>query len=384
MSAINRRQWAFLGFAVLVLLVVGLLILAVAPSSRAGSSFDASPWGTQQFYTYLEQQGFRVERWQRDYGNLKGKGHVFIQISGRPIGWPPPLVEWLAQGNTLVRFYWHGEPTAAPFAARVSTPQGNVLIETRRRIPFQQSDRPLLADEHGLIVYLKQTKSPHNHEQRILGVYPWLVANAYGSEPPLANFAVVAQLLQEVAEPGATIYFDEWLHGYRQRTLEHGYRQRTLEDVARGTVPQTLFDYFSRTPWLAVGLQLVLLFLFLLWQQSQRFGSPLLEKEPVFSNSAAYIEALAGVLQRAQQRQFVLKQLQDRFRYELASQLGLAANPHHLPRDAELIQAWQTATGRSPDSLQALLSNTASVDDAQLLQWLEQAAGMMQALKTPA
>ncbi|WP_460194519.1 DUF4350 domain-containing protein [Thermosynechococcus sp. FA-CM-4201] len=372
MIAINRRQWVFLGFAVLVLLVVGLLILAVAPSSRAGSSFDASPWGTQQFYTYLEQQGLRVERWQRNYNNLRGKGHVLLQMSGRPIGWPPSLVEWLGQGNTLVRFYWHGEPTAAPFATRLSMSQGNVLVETRRRVPFQQGDRPLLKDDHGLIVYLKRSNSPHNHEQRVLGVYPWLVANAYGGETGLANFAVVAQLLQEVAEPGATIYFDEWLHGYRQHTPE---------DVVIETVPETLFDYFSRTPWLAVGVQFALLLLFLLWQQSQRFGPPLLEKEPVASNSAAYIEALAGVLERAQQRQFVLEQLQDRFRYDLANQLGLAANPHHLPRDSELIQAWQTATGRSPDSLQDLLSMHHSIDDAQLLQWLEQAARALQALK---
>ncbi|WP_298614538.1 DUF4350 domain-containing protein [uncultured Thermosynechococcus sp.] len=376
MIAINRRQEFFPGLALLVLLVVGLLSLVVAPSSRAGSSFDSSSWGTQQFYAYLEQQGFRVERWQRNYdnlNNLKSKGHILLQISGRPIGWPPPLVEWLAQGNTLVRFYWHGEPTAAPFETRLSMPQGNVLVETRRRVPVRQGDRPLLADDYGWIVYLRRSHSPPNHEQRILGVYPWLVANAYGGETGLANFAIVAQLLQEVVKPGATIYFDEWLHGYRQRTPE---------DVARGTVPQTLFDYFSRTPWLAVGLQLVLLFFFLLWQQSQRFGSLFLEKEPVSSNSAAYIEALAGVLQRAQQRQFVLKQLQDRLRYDLAGQLGLAINRHPPPKDAELIQAWQAATGRSPEDLHDLLGVIPTVDDSQLLRWLKQAASVLQALKT--
>ncbi|HIK22875.1 MAG: DUF4350 domain-containing protein [Cyanobacteria bacterium J003] len=373
MIAIKRRQWFFLGFAVLVLLAIGLLMVAVAPSSRAGSSFDSSPWGTQQFYTYLEQQGLRVERWQHNYSNLKGKGHILIQISGRPIGWPPTLVAWLAQGNTLVRFYWHGEPTAAPFETRLSMPLGTVLIETRRRVPLQQGDRSLLRDDHGLIVYLRRSNTPHNHEQRILGVYPWLVANAYGGETGLANFAVVAQLLQEIAEPRTTLYFDEWLHGYRQRTSEEVLRER---------VPQTLFDYFSRTPWLAVGLQFALLLLLLLWQQSQRFGPPLLEKEPVTSNSAAYIEALAGVLRRAQQRQFVLEQLQDRFRYDLAQQLGLAASPPHLPQDSELLQAWQSATGRSPDPLQDLLRIRHRVDDAQLLRWLEQAANVLQTLKT--
>lgn len=185
MISINRRQGVFLAFAVLVLLVVGILILAIAPSGRAGSSFDPSPWGTQKFYAYLQQQGFQVARWQRDYANLKGEGHVFIQISSRPIGWSPPLLEWLAQGNTLVRFYWHGEPTAAPFEKRLSTPQGKVLIETRRRVPRQRGDRPLLKDDHGSIVYLREATSPQTHGQRILGVYPWLVANVYGGDPPL-------------------------------------------------------------------------------------------------------------------------------------------------------------------------------------------------------
>ncbi|HIK26394.1 MAG TPA: DUF4350 domain-containing protein [Thermosynechococcus sp. M46_R2017_013] len=147
MIAINRRQGFFLSFALLILLVVGLLILLAAPNNRAGSSFDSSSWGTQQFYAYLEQQGLQVERWQRNYDNLKnlkGKGHILLQISGRPLGWPPPLVEWLAQGNTLVRLYWHGEPTAAPFETRLSMPQGNVLIETRRRIPVHQAIAPSL------------------------------------------------------------------------------------------------------------------------------------------------------------------------------------------------------------------------------------------------
>lgn len=373
MISINRRQWFFIACATLVLLVVSLMMLAVAPSGRAGSSFDTSPWGTQRFYAYLEEQGFRVERWQRDYGNLKGKGHVLIQISGRPLGWPPPLVDWLAQGNTLVRFYRHGEPTAAPFEQRLLTPQGNVLIETRYRVPFEAGDRPLLSDDHGLVVYVRQTNSLNHDEQPVLGVYPWLVANVYGGDSHLANFAVVAQVLQDRVAPGATIYFDEWLHGYRQRTPK---------DVARGTAPQTLFDYFSRTPWFAIGLQLALLLLFLLWQQSQCLGPPLLEKERVPSNSAAYIEALAGVLQRAQQRQFVLQQLQDRLRYDLANQLGLAADPHRRPQDRDLVQAWHSATGRSPELLQELLSVTNSTDDSQLRQWLEQAARVVQALKT--
>ncbi|XFA73758.1 DUF4350 domain-containing protein [Thermosynechococcaceae cyanobacterium Okahandja] len=373
MKTPSRWRWLLLLIAVGVLVVVGVLLMALAPSQRAGSSFDTSPWGSRQFYEYLQQQGRRVERWQRDYPNLKGQGQVLVQISGRPLGLSADLVQWLEAGNTLVRFYWHGEPTAAPFSQRLPTPQGSVLVETRRRLQrrdLDTGDRPLLADDYGIIAYLRPIAGGG---QQLHSVYPWLVANAYGNDPPLANFAAVAAFL-EALPPTTTIYFDEWLHGYRQRTPD---------DVVTRPEYRSVLDYLSRTQWLGIGLQLGLILLILLWQQSQRFGPPLQERPPTPSNSATYIAALAAVLQRAQQRAFVQQQLQSYLRHQLAAKLGLSAdrgNPHHLPDDASLIQAWQALTGHSPSQLQTVLQAHPTQSDRQLLQWLQAAASVLEPL----
>ncbi len=366
MNNSSRWRWLLLLLLGIILGVLGILLVALAPSGRAGSSFDTSPWGSRQFYEYLEQQGFPVERWQRDYPNLSGQGQILIQISGRPLRLSSDLVQWLGEGNTLVRFYWHGEPTAAPFSQRLATPQGNVLVETRRRLQRRDlppGDRPLLADEYGIVVYSQQMRE---NGQQIASVYPWLVANAYGKDTPLANFAAVSALLKELPSP-TTIYFDEWLHGYRRRTPE---------DVETSPEYRSVFDYLSRSQWLGIGVQLGLILLFLLWQQSQRFGPPLQEQPANPSNSASYISALAGVLQRAQQRNFVRHQLQGQLRHELATKLGLTAdprNPHQLPSDSELIRAWQETTGQSPTQLQQLLQQEESLsEDRQLVRWLQE------------
>ncbi|WP_448527042.1 DUF4350 domain-containing protein [Parathermosynechococcus lividus] len=382
MKTPSRWRWLLLLLSVLVLVVVGVLLMTLAPSAKAGSSFDNSPWGSRQFYEYLEQQGFKVERWQRDYPNLSGQGHVLLQISGRLRDPSADLAQWMADGNTLVRFYWHGEPTAAPFSYRLQTSQGSVLVETRRRL--QPRDiapryRPLLSDDYGLIAYLQTTLIGERTGQQLQSVYPWLVANAYGSHTQLANFATVAALLQGLPSTTTitTIYFDEWLHGYRQRTPE---------DVDTGLQPRSVLDYLSRTQWLGISLQLGVILIFLLWQQSQRFGPPLQEQVVTPSNSATYIAALAGVLQRAQQRNFVRQQLQGQLRHNLAARLGLIAdrsNPHHLPEDSELMQAWQSVTGQTPALLHTLLEDTAMPEDRQLLEWLKDAATVLQPLEPP-
>ncbi|MDG2991304.1 DUF4350 domain-containing protein [Candidatus Synechococcus calcipolaris G9] len=364
-------------WAIAVILVLGVMLLALAPSSKAGSSFDRSPWGSREFFDYLNQQGFHVKRWQRDYTHLEGDGgDVFIQIGNNQtlpdlLSIDGPTNDWLEQGNTLLRLAWGGKVTAGPFSPRFATDQGPVQVNTRRRFinthpPTTPAETTYyLEDAQGRIIALEQG--------RILVLYPWLVANAY-NQPDLGNYAFVAHLLEQAGARTKTIWFDEWLHGYRIRDSS---------DLPEDVPYQDFIDYLSQTPWLGIFFQGILIFLFLLWQHNHRFGPLLIPSPPEVNNSLDYIQAMAGVLHRAEQTDFVLNQLRDRLRYDVAYGLGMTADSslgRYLPEDGELVSQWAAETGRDGQDLQQLLQpkdQNQPMRPQELLAWLGKAESVV-------
>lgn len=369
-------------FGLGVLLVVALLIMALAPSGKAGSSLDRSPWGSWEFFEYLQQQGTQpssIQRWQRAYKNLSGRNQVLFQISDQrrwqdPQALEPEISDWLAQGNTLIRLNWGGEVRSPNSRTRLLTPQGPVAVDTRRRVDLREtiedSERGpavmVLGDEAGAVAWSLKIKAG----ERIYGVYPWLVANAY-SGSNAANFAYFAALAQA---KGEKIWFDEWMHGYRVKDSQ---------DVSERSYGN-IWDYLRRTPWLLVLLQAIVLGFILLWGKNHRLGSLIQPYEPTQANSEQYIQALAGVLHQAQHHDFVQSQLSQRFRQELAEKLGLRgawSGHEQLLRDQELAQAWSLQTGQSPGELLLVLGPVPEqLSESELLTWLNRVARILQGL----
>lgn len=371
-------------FGLGVLLVVALMIMALAPSEKAGSSLDRSPWGSSEFFQYLQQQGTQttaVQRWQRAYKNLSGRDQVLFQISDQQ-RWQDPwsldsdIEKWLAQGNTLIRFNWGGAVRSPESQTQLATPQGIVKVETRRRVNVQGEfadsllqdlkAETVLGDDAGAVAWSVQTKAG----QKIYGVYPWLVANAY-SGANADNFAYFAALAQA---KGQKIWFDEWLHGYRIRDSQESSEGRY----------GNIWDYLRRTPWLLVFIQAIVLGFILLWGKNHRLGSLIYPPAPTQANSEQYIQALSGVLHQAQHHDFVQAQLSHRFRQELAEKLGLRApwsGHDQLLSDQELAQAWSLQTGQSPGELLLVLGPVPEkLSDQELLTWLHRVGKIIQGL----
>ncbi|MDS3859840.1 DUF4350 domain-containing protein [Thermosynechococcaceae cyanobacterium BACA0444] len=377
----SRQIFVWL-FGLGVLLVVALMIMALAPSGKAGSSLDRSPWGSREFFQYLQEQGTQtssVQRWQRAYKNLSGRNQVLFQITDQqrwqdPWSLDPDIEKWLAQGNTLIRFTWGGTVRSPTSQTRLSTPQGPVAVDTRRRMNVADESEnvdlgpaiTVLGDDAGAVAWSVKTKAGG----KIFGVYPWLVANAY-SGLNSANFAYFAALAQA---KGEKIWFDEWLHGYRIKDSE---------DSSQNSYG-SIWDYLRRTPWLLVLIQAIVLGLILLWGKNHRLGPLIQAHEPTQANSEQYIQALSGVLHQAQHHDFVQAQLSQRCRQELAEKLGLRgawSGHQQIVTDQELAQAWSLHTGEDPGKVLLVLGPVPEkLSEQELLIWLNQVGKILQGL----
>lgn len=341
-----------------LLALLGLILLFAAPSSNkinTGSTWGNEPSGYGAWYDYMQAQGVNIERWQRPIPELLEKIEdanepaTLLQVRS-PDGShslasfenASALDDWTAQGNRLIVLTQLGPVTAADFSTDIVSDSGLVTVETRRR--FQREDAApstskqqvpsiatLLADNHGAVVWqiLADNQGP-----KIYSSTPFIGANAYLNSP--GNFAFLSELVQQ---SGGPIWVDEYLHGYKDSDV-------VIKETAGSWV-----SYLAKTPLLIAAVQGGVILLIGLIAQNRRVGAR--QTVPTFQvdNSEAYIKALAGVLHKANNHDFLVETLSRAERKSLQRALGLGDAP--VPPDT-LKTAWQQATGRSVADLSVL------------------------------
>ena len=386
LSGISRRTWII---GTLVALILGLLLLVAAPAANriaSGSTWGTAPDGYRAWYEYMASNGTSVERWQRPLEelldeDLSDNDSAETDTSATLLVVLPQvlnssrffildqLYDWFEAGNQVVMLSSQQPVTAASFSSQISSDAGAVTIETRRRLDPKQtsqpeknppdnqddnstdgqlissttpiqttliqestSDRPkaLLKDEHGAVVWRQNRELG----SLVMTTTPLLAANAYAEAP--GNLAYLAEL---ESQGGGPIYVDEYIHGYKDSDV-------VIEEVAG-----TWLGYLAKTPLLFVVVQAVVLVLIGLLANNRRFG--LAKKIPPveMNNSAAYIQALAGVLHKANNHDFLVETLTRAEQKTLQRALGLGDAPVSLDT---LQTAWQQATGRSVAELNVL------------------------------
>ena len=391
LSGLSRRYWVL---GTLAALVLGLVFLIAAPATNrigSGSTWSSAPDGYRAWYDYMAAEGASVERWQRPLDELLedstnadqelGAGDhstllvVLPQVlAGNRYAIIGDLSGWFEAGNQAVILSPSSVPvTAAPFSSKLPSDAGAVTIETRRRL-LERNDEPenhqeesplepVLADEYGAVVWRQAREAG-----ALIGtVTPFLAANAYADSP--GNFAFLANLVQQ---SGGTIYVDEYVHGYKD------------SDVVVKEVAGSWVDYLVKTPLLLVAMQSGVLLLIGLLAQNRRFGLPKQIPPVEMNNSAAYIQALAGVLHKANNHDFLVETLTRAEQKTLQRALGLGDAPVSLDT---LQTAWQQTTGRSVAELNVLRSapkrsmkgESALRDWLKRLQSLHAAAGQRRA-----
>jgi hypothetical protein len=376
-----KNRWLWLGVLALIAIVLLSVLAAPRSSMQQGSTYSRAPSGYGAWYAYMEQQNLPIRRWQRpldDLFNNPQPAPPIKQISTRqenrlqskvaPLAQansisPITLMrinsssfdeEWVRQGNVLVLMGVKTRVSKAPFRSAIASSVGAVKVETTRRYnPDEAEETPTvqsrLSDAYGAVVWERQ----FGQGRIIYSSTPYLAANAYQDEP--GNFKFLTQL---VSEPGYPIYVDEYLHGYKDKDVITAERTESLE------------GYLAKTPLSLLALQAVILLLVLIWGQ-RRLGPPKRIADRSVDNSEAYVQALAGVLQKAKCSDFVVETIGKAEQLKAQRALGLGTTP---VEPETLIEAWVQQTGRPATELEDFLTpllESRRLNDRELLLWLE-------------
>jgi Domain of unknown function (DUF4350) len=362
LKRIDRRV-LFVAIGLVALVGLTMVMAPRGEQISSGSSYARQPDGYGAWYASVEQAGGKIQRWQKpaeDFFKTPGTGKTFLQVDPRRsaayLG--DQQRAWVENGNTLIFLGKQAPATNAPFSGSYPTKQGQVKIETTRRRVLTSSETEVLRDRVGAIVW----KEKKGKGQVIYSVTPFLAANAYQDEP--GNFALLTQLAKQQGNP---IWVDEYLHGYMD--------QEVIEEEIAGSWQQ----YLMETPWLAVLVQLCVLVGVLIFAKNRRFGQPMPLETQAKDSNATYIQALAGVLRKANRSDFVVDAIARAEQIQIQKALGLG---NRLLDVDVVVKAWMEQTGRSGQELEQILRSAKqqNLSEADLLVWLEQIRQVRQQL----
>ncbi|MBC7969854.1 MAG: DUF4350 domain-containing protein [Verrucomicrobia bacterium] len=389
-SLSKRRLWRW------ALLLIPLFMVLIFMSLRApalqGSTYSRAPSGYGAWYASLQQQGIPAKRWQRpleellapsvpkgeevvehDYGNVPPV-RLLARIGGAPmtlvriangrekVSLPIAHQDWVEQGNVVVLLGVRSPVTNASFSSSLPSPTGAVKVETRRRYIEATADQNILLKDSAGAVIWEQVLG----QGRIISVVtPHLAANAYQNEP--GNFKFLTKL---VTAPGNPIWIDEYSHGFRD--------QKAIAKEKSGS----LAGYLAQTSLPILAMQALIILLVLIWEKNQRFGLPVKLLPPKLDNNEAYIQALAGVLQKANCSEFVWETVGKAERAYVQRSLGLGIDSVELH---VIIDAWVQQTGRPAAELEDVLSQPTQKrpNRQELLTWLGKVQTLHRQLGNP-
>lgn len=363
----NPRQWV-----TIVVVLAGLLLftLVSAPSSpqSIGSTYSKAPEGYGAWYAYMENSGAKIERLRKPiedtFFNNNDRNTTVVQVladdNSNHIGQYNTISKAIEKGNRIVIIGSKKIPggriraTQADFNSSPISPDNRAItLQTSKRyLPSEnpvlaQPINPILKDKFGAIVI--ETKIGRGS---ILYVVPqFLGANAYQDTN---NFAYLKDLVKN-----DRIVVDEYIHGYRDA--------ETAKEEGKADV----FEFLAQTPLILAVIQLFILLAVLIYGKSWRFGPVKSLEAPPINNSRAYIQALAGILQKANSTDFVTETLGKAELTQLQRSLGLSRRTQQNP--SELIQIWKQQTGKDSQTIERIflpLRRQQKLSEAELTQWL--------------
>jgi Domain of unknown function (DUF4350) len=405
MKKISRNKW-LAGMAIAVMVLLTFIVPPTRKLITDGSTYSRTPSGYAGWYSYMETQGVKISRWQKNFEALTKSSKFPITL----IRIYPELSlvgadeqDWVAKGNHLILLGMRAAASEANFSSVLVSEFGDVKIDTTRRFKyelpklqgeklalnidldkdlgfpsptsfdfasssplvsksmasrsheFMSKQQKILSDRFGSIIW----KSEEPKKGSIItATTPYLAANAYQDQT--GNYKLLASLATAHKTP---IYVDEFIHGYKDKDAEE--KTETEKD---------LITYLMATPLFAAAAQALIVLLVFIFAQSRRLGAAIAPEIPSVNNSQAYIEALSSVLQKSQRHEFVWKAIAKAEQQKLQQKLGIGRK-----EDREiLITAWATQTGRPESELRELLEPKST--EQELITWLSNWQQMMASL----
>lgn len=387
MNLSKNRFWLLGAIAITAITIVTLLFAPANNKINSGSTYNRAPDGYGAWYAFMSKRGTEVQRWQKPFEDFAKNQDAklpttLLRIYSKLI---PEAVsdtegKWVEQGNTLVILGVRAPVTPAPFSSLHQASAGEIKIDTGRRYPSDK--KQVLDDQFGAIVWEKTVgkgtvyfaSTSHlaaNAYQDFPGNYEFLaklVTQLEGGEQEIEGTqqALAVKLIQNSSNPQSQetskflnkVWVDEYIHGYKDAEV--------IEREYEGN----LFTYLAKTPLFPVLIQGTIILLVAIFAGWNRFGQPVTLSAPQVDNSEAYIQALAGVLQKANSTDFAVEIIGKEEQLQL--QKALLLGQTSLESET-LTNAWVEQTGRKAAELSELLpspSHKRRISDSDLLAWL--------------
>jgi Domain of unknown function (DUF4350) len=387
MNLSNRRFWLLGAIAITAIIIITLVFAPASNKLNSGSTYHRGPDGYGAWYSFMSKRGTKIERWQKPFPDFAKNPDTkppstLLRIYSSPIfteAIPDIEKNWVKQGNTLVILGVSAPVTAAPFSSLLPASAGEIKIDTGRRVP--RDKKPILGDKFGGIVWKKTvgkgavyfSSVPHlaaNAYQDFPGNYEFLAAlvtqsEGAGKEIEGTEQALAVNFIQNPIDQSEKtsktinkIWVDEYIHGYKD------------PEIVKREFKDNLFTYLAKTPLFPILIQGTIILIVAIFAGWKRFGQPVTISAVQVDNSEAYIQALAGVLEKANSTDFAVETIgkAEQLQLQKALLLGQAS----LESDT-LITAWEEQTGRKSTELAELVrspSRKSRISDRDLLVWL--------------
>ncbi len=349
----KRRSIWLAGIAIAALVIITLIAAPGTSRHNSGSTYSHAPDGYGAWYTFMQQRGTAIQRWQQPTSKLTTltSPATLLQVNSdlSPLSLTGQERDWVEKGNDFVVLGVREPVSGADFTTWQNSPIGDIKIDTTRRHEIEKVSETVISDRFGATVWQQQI----GKGKIIYATTPYLAANAY--QDNLNNYKFLSQLVNQ----SSSIYVDEYIHGYKDANVK--------KSEGEGNV----LSYLAKTPWFPAFVQAGFLLLVLTWAQNRRFGQSVALETKVVDNSEAYMQALAGVLQKAESHEFVIDVVGKAEQLQLQLALGLG----QVPLDStSLVNAWIEQTGDKSTDLEQVLQLQArprAKSEGELLSWLQ-------------
>ncbi|PSB48703.1 DUF4350 domain-containing protein [filamentous cyanobacterium Phorm 6] len=388
MNLSNRRFWLLGAIAITAIIIITLAFAPASNKINSGSTYNRGPDGYGAWYAFMSKRGTKIQRWQKPVADFAKNPDpkppsTLLRIYSSSISGAISDIEkkWVKQGNTLVILGVDAPVTAAPFSSLLPHSVGEIKIDTGRRVT--KDKKAILGDKFGGIVWKENLEkgtvyfasAPHlaaNAYQDFPGNYEFLAKlvtqsegggkEIEGTEQALAvNFIQnpIDRTSQKTNKSINKIWVDEYIHGYKD------------PEIIESESQDNLFTYLAKTPLFPVLIQGTIILIVAIFAGWNRFGQPVTISGPKVDNSEAYIQALAGVLEKANSTDFAVETIGKAEQLQL--QKALLLGQTSLESET-LTTAWEEQTGRKAAELAELVRSPSrksrQISDRDLLAWL--------------
>ena len=327
----KRNSTAILLLLCVFLLIVGLNFVFMVDEQESQeteqygnrSSYRATPYGTMAYYTFLEQSGYKVTRFEKPLTKLTER----LDVKTLVIISPPPnlafqeeeftaLNDWVALGNLLIII--DREILIEVGGAKISTVYNAEEFIARPLQPTLYSDgiENLKLSKFASRVTVESLATIYHYgddkgavlagtkvgEGRVLALTdPYIVANNGIAEAD--NLRLALNLF--INAPDGKIAFDEYHHGYGSSNAEG------------------VLAYFEGKPVKWIFWQMTLIAALLVYTYGRRFARPLPLKRESRTTNLEFVTSMANISRLAKASDLAMQNIYSDFRNKLCRYSGL-------------------------------------------------------------